>query len=133
MSAPELRAALRAVLGQLDDGVKDSVIDTLMTRGTKAKSGWKPVRPSSRVVEEARSFAEAARHIGRADPYDVTEHARTIFPAPPEPERLPRPRRAETPGRIPDLEGPERDQRSSPDFVLPSRFVITNDHFTTGC
>jgi hypothetical protein len=63
-------------LGQLDDGVKDSVIDTLMTRGTKAKPGWKPVRPSSRVVEEARSFAEAARHIARADPYDVTEHLR---------------------------------------------------------
>ena len=76
MSAPELRAALRAVLGQLDDGVKDSVIDTLMTRGTRAKSGWKPARPSLRVVEEARSFAEAARHIGHADPDDVTEHLR---------------------------------------------------------
>ena len=76
MSAPELRAALRAVLGQLDDGVKDSVIDTVMTRGTKAKSGWKPARPSPRVVEGARSFAEAARHIGHADPDDVTEHLR---------------------------------------------------------
>ncbi|MDQ3421023.1 MAG: hypothetical protein M3541_19990 [Acidobacteriota bacterium] len=76
MSAAELRAAVRAVLDQLDDGMKDSVIDTLMTRGTKTKSGWKPARPSPRIVEEAMSFAEAARHIGRADPDDVTEHLR---------------------------------------------------------
>lgn len=76
MSVPELRAALRAVLDQLDGGIKDSVIDTLMTRGAKATSGWKPTRPSPRIVDEARSFAEAARHIGRADPYDVTEHLR---------------------------------------------------------
>jgi hypothetical protein len=81
MSAPELRAALRAVLSQLDDEVKHSVIDTLMTRGTKATSGWKPTRPSPRIVEEARSFAEAARQIGRADPYDVTEHLRRAVKA----------------------------------------------------
>lgn len=74
MSAPELRAALRAVLDQLDDGAKDSVIDALMTRAAKATSNWKPTRPSPRIFEEARSFAEAARHIGRADPYDATEH-----------------------------------------------------------
>jgi len=65
MSAPALRAAVRAVLDQLDDDVKDSVIDTLMTRGTKARSGWRPARPSARVVEEARSFADAARHMRR--------------------------------------------------------------------
>ena len=81
MSAPELRAAVRAVLDQLDVGVKDAVIDTLMTRGTRAKSGWKSARPSPRVVEDARSFAEAARQIGHADPYDVTEHLRRAMKA----------------------------------------------------
>lgn len=76
MSAPELRAAIRVVLDQLDDGVKDSIIDALPARGAKATSGWKPSRPSPRIVEEAKSFAEAARQIGQADPDDVTEHLR---------------------------------------------------------
>jgi hypothetical protein len=76
MSAPELRAAIRVVLDQLDDGVKDSIIDALLARGAKATSGWKPARPSPRIVEEAKSFSDAARQIGQADPDDVTEHLR---------------------------------------------------------
>lgn len=76
MSAPELRAAIRVVLDQLDDGVKNSVMDALLVRGAKATSGWKPTRPSSRIVEEAKSFSDAARQIGRAEPDDVTEHLR---------------------------------------------------------
>jgi len=76
MSAPELRAAIRVLLDQLDDGVKRSVIDALLARGAKATSGWKPTRPSPRIVEEAISFAEAARQIGHADPDDVTGHLR---------------------------------------------------------
>jgi hypothetical protein len=76
MSAPELRAAVRAVLDGLDESVKLSVVDTLIARATKTTSGWRPTRPSQRIVEEAKSFAEAARHIGQADPYDVTEHLR---------------------------------------------------------
>ena len=75
MSAPELRAAVRAVVDGLDESVKASVVDTLIARATKT-SGWRPTRPSQRIVEEAKSFAEAARHIGQADPYDVTEHLR---------------------------------------------------------
>jgi hypothetical protein len=76
MSALELRAAVRAVLDDLDEDVRASVVDTLIARATKATSGWKPTRPSQRIVEEAESFADAARHIGYADPGDVTEHLR---------------------------------------------------------
>jgi len=111
MSAPELRAAVRTVLEELDEGVKASVVDTLIARATKATSGWRPTRPSRRIVEKARSFAEAARHIGHADPDDVTEHlsratkaflagdhasARAVFEAilPPDCQRGHRPRPA---------------------------------------
>jgi hypothetical protein len=66
----------RCVLDELDESVKGSVIDALIARTTKATSGWRPTRPSLRIVEEAKSFAEAARHIGCADPDDVTEHLR---------------------------------------------------------
>ena len=51
-----------------------SVVDTLIGRATKASSGWRPARPSQRIVEEAKSFTDAARHIGHADPAEVTEH-----------------------------------------------------------
>jgi hypothetical protein len=74
MSALELRAAVRAVLDDLDEDARASVVDTLIARATKATSGWKPTRPSQRIVEEAESFADAARHIGYAYPGDVTEH-----------------------------------------------------------
>jgi hypothetical protein len=76
MSAPELRAAVRAVLEEVDADVRASVVDALIARATKATSGWRPTRPSQRIVEEAKSFAEAARHVGHADPDDVTEHLR---------------------------------------------------------
>jgi hypothetical protein len=76
MSAPELRAAVRAVLEEFDEDVRGSVVDALIARATKATSGWRPTRPSQRIVEEAKSFAEAARHVGHADPDDVTEHLR---------------------------------------------------------
>lgn len=76
MSAPELRAAVRAVLEEFDEDVRASVVDALIARATKATSGWRPTRPSQRIVEEAKSFADAARHVGHADPDDVTEHLR---------------------------------------------------------
>jgi hypothetical protein len=60
MSAPELRAAVRVVLDELDEDVRASVVDTLIGRATKASSGWRPARPSQRIVEEAKSFADAA-------------------------------------------------------------------------
>ena len=40
MSAPELRAAVHAVLDGLDADTKAQIIDTLIVRATKATSGW---------------------------------------------------------------------------------------------
>lgn len=76
MSAPELRAAMRAVLEEVAEDVRASVVDVLIARATKAASGWRPPRPSQRIVDEAKSFADAARDVGRADPDDVSEHLR---------------------------------------------------------
>jgi len=56
--------------------VKAHIIETLIVRATKAASGWRPSRPSQRIIDEARSFAEAARRTGSADPDDVSEHLR---------------------------------------------------------
>src|SRR5215213_1259230 len=76
MTAPELRAFVRAVLDELEEEQRNRVIDSLMTRAAKGDAGWKPNRPSSRIVNDARSVADAAQRVGHADPDDVSEHLR---------------------------------------------------------
>jgi hypothetical protein len=76
MTAPELRAFVRAVLDELNDEQRGRVIDSLMARAARGDAGWKPNRPSSRIVNDARSFADAAQRVGHADPDDVSEHLR---------------------------------------------------------
>jgi hypothetical protein len=76
MTAPELRAFVCAVLDELKDEQRGRVIDALMTRAAKGDAGRKPNRPSSRIVNDARSFADAAQQVGHADPDDVSEYLR---------------------------------------------------------
>ena len=81
MTAPELRAAVRAMLGALDEKTRASTIDTLVARATKGTSGRRHCRPSQRLVEQAQSFVEAASHLGYADPADATEYLRGAMKA----------------------------------------------------
>jgi hypothetical protein len=76
MTAPELRAFVRGVLDDLDSAARTAIIDGLIARAAKGDAGWKPSRPSQRIVDAAKSFAEAARVVGYADPVDVSEHLR---------------------------------------------------------
>jgi hypothetical protein len=76
MTAPELRTFVRGVLDGLDSDARTEIVDTLMARAVKGHSGWKPNRPSQRIADDAKSFAEAARVVGYADPTDVSEHLR---------------------------------------------------------
>lgn len=76
MTAPELRALVRGVLDELAPDARTAIVDQLMARAVKGRAGWKPSSPSQRIVDNARSFAEAARVVGYADPADVSEHLR---------------------------------------------------------
>jgi hypothetical protein len=76
MTAPELRAFIRAALDELTGDQRDRIVDSLMARAARGHAGWKPNRPSSRIVSDARSFADAAQQVGHADPDDVSEHLR---------------------------------------------------------
>ncbi len=76
MTAPELRALVRGVLDELAPNARTTVVDLLMARAVKGRAGWKPSSPSQRIVDNAISFAEAARVVGYADPADVSEHLR---------------------------------------------------------
>jgi len=76
MTAPELRAFVRGVLDELDPDARTAIVDALIARAAKGRAGWKPSRPAQRIVDDATSFAEAARVVGYADPADVSEHLR---------------------------------------------------------
>ena len=76
MTAPELRRFVRSMLDRLDSDARTEIVDTLMATAVKGPAGWKPSRPSHRIADDAKSFAEAARVVGYADPTDVSEHLR---------------------------------------------------------
>jgi hypothetical protein len=76
MTAPELRAFVRGVLDELDPDVRTTIGDALVARAVKGRAGWRPHAPAQRIVDDAKSFADAARIVGNADPADVSEHLR---------------------------------------------------------
>lgn len=76
LSAADLRTAVRAILDELGEDVRATIVDRLVARAAKGATGWRPARTSQRIVADAQSFADAARRIGHADPEDVTEHLR---------------------------------------------------------
>lgn len=76
MTAPELRAFVRGVLDGLAPDARTGIAQELLARAVKGHAGWKPGRPAQRIIDDAKSFAEAARVAGYADPADVSEHLR---------------------------------------------------------
>ena len=67
MTAPELRAFVRGVLVEFENEQRSRVINSLLSRAASGEAGWKPNRPSSRIVNDARSFADAVQRVGHAD------------------------------------------------------------------
>lgn len=76
MTAPELRSFVRGVLDGLEDDQRAVIVDSIVTRAASGDAGWKPSRPSRRIVDEVRLFVGAARRIGHADPDDVSAYLR---------------------------------------------------------
>ncbi|HLG56799.1 MAG TPA: hypothetical protein VI485_15785 [Vicinamibacterales bacterium] len=74
MTAPELRAFVWDVLDGLSPDARTGIVDDLLAQAVKGHAGRKPSRPSRRIVDDAKSFAEAARAVGYADPTDVSKH-----------------------------------------------------------
>ena len=76
MSAPELRSFARTVFDGLDDDQRIAITESLVARATQGHAGWKPSRPSARVVDEVCVFADAARRTAYADPDEVSDYLR---------------------------------------------------------
>ncbi|MCH7749231.1 MAG: hypothetical protein IH939_14170 [Acidobacteria bacterium] len=76
MTADELRAFVRDALERLDDEPRGELVDSLIARAAKGSSGWRPPSPSRRIVDEVKSFADAALRVGYAEPHEVDEYLR---------------------------------------------------------
>ena len=76
MTAPELRSFVRTIFDVLHDDQRTTITDSLVARATQGHAGWKPSRPSTRVVDEVRVFADAARRVGYADPDELSDYLR---------------------------------------------------------
>ena len=76
LTADDLRAFVRDALARLDDEPRGELVDSLIARAAKGSSGWRPLSPSRRIVDEVKSFVEAALRIGYAEPHDVDEYLR---------------------------------------------------------
>jgi hypothetical protein len=59
MTAPELRAFVRGVLDELDPDARTTIGDALVARAVKGRAGWSPHASSQRIVDDAKSFADA--------------------------------------------------------------------------
>lgn len=62
MTAEELRSFVRGALEGLDDEPHAALVDSLIARAAKGRSGWRPSGPSRRIVDEVEHFAEAKKH-----------------------------------------------------------------------
>ena len=76
LSAEELRAFVRDSLAALEDEPRGVLLDALVARAARGSAGWRPSGPSGRAVAEIRRFAQAARHVGYANPADVDTRLR---------------------------------------------------------
>ena len=68
MSAPELRAFVHAVLDGLEDEQRTRLVDSLMARAARGPAGWKPDRPSSRIVNDASRLRTLRGGLGTLTP-----------------------------------------------------------------
>ncbi len=76
MSAEDLREVVREMLLELDDKSHGRVMSSLINRAARSGTGWAPAALSDDEVEDAISFAKAAKRVGQADPSEVDEHLR---------------------------------------------------------
>ena len=81
LSADELRAFVVDSFARLDDGTRMVLEDALLRRAAGGIAGWKPPSPEASVVEEAISFAGAARQVRQADPSRVDHYLRQAVTA----------------------------------------------------
>ncbi len=77
----ELRQFAVDAFARLEAGPRAALEDMLLQRAVRGDSGWKPLPPRQGFVEEAKRFANAARHVGQAEAADVDDYLRQAITA----------------------------------------------------
>jgi hypothetical protein len=76
MGADELRAIIREIMPWLDEPTHARLVNTLIDRAARNRSGWTPEAPTDALVTEIVAFADAAKRVGQADPGEVDGYLR---------------------------------------------------------
>jgi hypothetical protein len=76
LGADALRGVIRDILPELDDQTHAQLVDMVIDRAARGTAGWSPPAPSDKEMVEIVAFAEAAEHVGYADPSDVDDFLR---------------------------------------------------------
>lgn len=76
MDAEELRDLIREMIPWLDESTHARLVDALVDRAARSRSGWVPRGPTNDAVGEILRFAEAAERVGYADPSEVDDYLR---------------------------------------------------------
>ena len=76
MDAEELRDLIREMIPWLDESTHARLVNGLVDRAARSRSGWAPPGPTNDAVGEILHFAEAAKRVGYADPSEVDDYLR---------------------------------------------------------
>jgi hypothetical protein len=76
MEADDLRALIREIIPWLDEPTHARLVNTLVDRAARNRSGWMPEGPTDALVTDIVAFADAAKRVGHADPGDVDDYLR---------------------------------------------------------
>ena len=76
MDAQELRELIRDIIPWLDEATHARMVNGLVDRAARNRSGWLPAGPANQVVADIVEFAAAARRVGYAQPWEIDEYLR---------------------------------------------------------
>lgn len=76
LDAGELRGLVREILPWLDESTHVRLVNALVDRAARNRSGWVPAGPSRGAVDAIVSYAEAAKRVGYAEPSTVDDYLR---------------------------------------------------------
>jgi hypothetical protein len=76
IGAEELRELVRDIIPWLDEATHARLVNMLVDRAARSQGGWVPAGPSDKDVTEIVAFADAAQHVGHADPSDIDDFLR---------------------------------------------------------
>ncbi|MEN0064118.1 MAG: hypothetical protein AAGA48_18345 [Myxococcota bacterium] len=76
LNADELRTFIRDMMPWFDDALLARFTSEVVDRAARNASEWTPQSPADNLVDEIEGFAEAAKRIGYAEPWEVDAYLR---------------------------------------------------------